>query len=136
MSVLKPGSLPHRLVIARSHPRAAAATPVLTRDPSHPREAGTGRVLLVRTVLAALAACVLVAGAQGLMAPPDEAGLARGAHGIVLGTVGSVESRYTPDGEIETSASIALESTVKGSFGRAVTVTARGGTVDGVAQVV
>jgi PKD repeat protein len=84
-----------------------------------------------------LAACLLIAGAQALMVPQDEASLAKGAHGVVLGTVDSVESRYTAEGEIETTVGIVLESTLKGTFpGRAVTVRTKGGAVDGVMQVV
>ena len=97
---------------------------------------GAGRGL-PRALVLVLALCLLAAGAQALMVPEDPASLAGGADGIVLGTVTSVESRWTADRTIETTARIALDATVKGTFpGRAVTVTVQGGTVDGVTQVV
>ena len=46
----------------------------------------------------------------------DQSSLAGGADGIVLGTVTSVESRWTADRNIETTTQIALDSTVKGPF--------------------
>lgn len=93
--------------------------------------------LLLRALLALLAACLLAAGGQALMVPQDQSSLAAGADGIVLGTVTSVETCWTAEREIETTTRIALDSTVKGSFpDRAVTVTSRGGGKDGVVEVV
>ncbi len=135
MSFLQLRSRLHRLPAARGQFRAATAGPVPSTD--RRSAAGARRPVPPRAALVVLAVCLLVAGAQALMDSQDEASLARGAHGIVLGTVDSVESRYTAGGEIETTASIALESTLKGTFsGRAVTVTAKGGAMDGVMQVV
>ncbi len=95
-----------------------------------------GRVLpRVSVVLFAL--CLLAAGAQALMVPQDRSDLAAGADGILLGTVTSVESSWTAEREIETTTRIALDSTVKGTFpDRIVTVTSRGGSKDGVTEVV
>ncbi len=93
--------------------------------------------ILPRTIVMVFAVCLLVAGAQALMVPEDQSSLAGSADGIVLGTVTSVESRWTADRNIETTAQIALDSAVKGTFpARAVAVTIQGGTVDGVVQVV
>ncbi|MEN6517744.1 MAG: carbohydrate-binding protein [Methanospirillum sp.] len=98
---------------------------------------GARGAVLPRTVVMVLAACLLAAGAQALMVPQDQSSLAGSADGIVLGTVTSVESRWTPDRNLETTAQIALDSAVKGTFaGRAVAVTVQGGTADGVMQVV
>ena len=92
---------------------------------------------LPRALVLVLAISLLAAGAQALMVPEDPSSLAGGADGIVLGTVTAVESRWTADRTIETTALIALDATVRGTFpGRALTVTVQGGTVDGVTQVV
>jgi PKD repeat protein len=98
----------------------------------------TGRGgLLPRALVTVLAVFLLAAGAQALTVPQDQSSLAAGADGIVLGTVSSVESHWTAEREIETTTRIALDSTLKGAFpGREVTVTSRGGAVDGVAEVV
>ncbi|MEN6340925.1 MAG: IPT/TIG domain-containing protein [Methanospirillum sp.] len=84
-----------------------------------------------------VAISLMAAGAQAVMLPQEQSDLAMSADSIILGTVTSVESHWTADRNIETTAEIALESVVKGtSPGTTVPVTIQGGTVDGVTQVV
>lgn len=95
---------------------------------------GPGRALLP-TAFALLSACLLVAGVQALMVPLSDGDLATGADEIVRGTITDVRSQWSGNGtSIETVATVRVDQKIKGKPPGTLTVTALGGTVDGITQ--
>jgi hypothetical protein len=82
-----------------------------------------------------LALCLLVAGAQALTIPIDDAALAAGADEIVRGEITGVHAGWTADHtQIVTTASVRVKGRAKGSGADTLTLSVPGGTVENVTQ--